>query len=75
MMPTPMLKKSGIIQLQCTNFPKKASESSVDSEYSDDSNDSDDSDNSKTSNNSNMITTKQNKHLFYCQQHAMSGKK
>jgi hypothetical protein len=39
-------KKSGVIQLQCTNFPKKLSESSEDSEYSDDSDDSDDSDNS-----------------------------
>jgi hypothetical protein len=30
-------KKSGVIQLQCTNFPKKASESSDDSENSEDS--------------------------------------
>jgi hypothetical protein len=40
--PTPAPKKSGVIQLQCTNFPKKDSESSEDSEYSDDSDDSDD---------------------------------
>jgi hypothetical protein len=44
--PAPMLKKSGVIQLQCTNFPKKDSESSEDSEYSDDSDDSDDSNDS-----------------------------
>jgi hypothetical protein len=42
-MPAPAPKKSGVIQLQCTNFPKKDSESSEDSEYSDDSDDSDDS--------------------------------
>jgi hypothetical protein len=46
--PTPVPKKSGVIQLQCANFPKKSSESSgdsrtsEDSEYSDDSNDRDD---------------------------------
>jgi hypothetical protein len=42
--PSPAPKKSGVIQLQCTNFPKKDSESSEDSEYSDDSDNSDDSD-------------------------------
>jgi hypothetical protein len=40
--PAPAPKKSGVIQLQCTNFPNKDSESSEDSEYSDDSDDSDD---------------------------------
>jgi hypothetical protein len=30
--PTPAPKKSGVIQLQGTNFPKKSSESSEDSE-------------------------------------------
>jgi hypothetical protein len=44
--PAPVPKKSGVIQLQCTNFPKKDSESSEDSEYSDDSNDSNDSNDS-----------------------------
>jgi hypothetical protein len=43
---TPAPKKSGVIQLQCTNFPKKSSESSKDSEYSDDSDHSDDSNDS-----------------------------
>jgi hypothetical protein len=42
----PAPKKSGIIQLQRTNFPKKSSESSEDSEYNDNSDDSDDSDDS-----------------------------
>jgi hypothetical protein len=44
MTPAPAPKKSGVIQLHCTNFPKKDSESSKDSEYSDDSDDSNDSD-------------------------------
>jgi hypothetical protein len=52
-MPAPMPKKSGVIQLQCTNFPNKDSESSEDSEYSDDSNDSNDSDDSDDSDDSN----------------------
>jgi hypothetical protein len=43
----PLPKKSGVIQLQSTNFPKKDSESSEDSEYSDNSDDSNDSDNNK----------------------------
>jgi hypothetical protein len=37
MTPTPMLKKSVAIQMQCTIFPKKSSESSEDSEYTKDS--------------------------------------
>jgi hypothetical protein len=44
-MPTPVPKKSGVIQLQCTNFPKKDSESSKDSEYTENSEDSEDLDN------------------------------
>jgi hypothetical protein len=39
----PVLKKSDIIQLQYTNFPKKDSESSENSEYTKDSEDSEDS--------------------------------
>jgi hypothetical protein len=38
-------KKSGVIQLQCTNFPKKDSESSEDSDYTEDFEDSKDLDN------------------------------
>jgi hypothetical protein len=41
--PTPVPKKSDVIQLQCTNFPKKDSESSKDSDYTEDSEDSEDS--------------------------------
>jgi hypothetical protein len=44
-MPAPVPKKSGVIQLQCTNFPKKSSESSEDSDYTEDSEDSEDLDN------------------------------
>jgi hypothetical protein len=35
--PTPAPKKSGVIQLQSTNFPKKSSESSESSEHTKDS--------------------------------------
>jgi hypothetical protein len=42
----PAPKKSGVIQLQYTNFPNKASESSDESETLDDSDYSDDSDDS-----------------------------
>jgi hypothetical protein len=44
--PGPVPKKSGVIQLQCTNFPKKSPESSENSEYTDDSDDSNDSNDS-----------------------------
>jgi hypothetical protein len=37
----PVPKKSGVIQLQCTDFPKKPSESSESSEYTEDSENSD----------------------------------
>jgi hypothetical protein len=40
----PVPKKSGVIQLQCANFPKKPSESSESSEYSETSEYSDYSD-------------------------------
>jgi hypothetical protein len=48
---TPALapKKSGVIQLQCTNFPKKDSEGTEDSEYSDNSDNTDDSNDSNNS--------------------------
>jgi hypothetical protein len=42
---TPAPKKSNVFQLQCTNFPKKSSESSKSSEYTEDSEDSEYSDN------------------------------
>jgi hypothetical protein len=45
----PAPKKSRVIQLQCTNFPKKDSESYEDSEYSGDSDDDDDSNDSDNS--------------------------